>query len=100
MQIPGSFQFALLGALPPCHPHSGIFLNQCIHRCGWCASRFSGWGDSRRTELGDGESCRRAGYVVHADLLEELDGSRIASMFAADADLDLWVGRSGFEDGG
>src|SRR5262245_40843519 len=41
----------------------------------------------RRGEAGDGDAERRAGNVVQADLLTEIDRGRIAAVLAADAEL-------------
>src|SRR5262249_46802496 len=44
---------------------------------------------ARRREARDRDAERRAGHVVQADVVEELDRARIAAVLAADADLEL-----------
>src|SRR6188472_3225303 len=38
---------------------------------------------------GDGDPERRAGHVVQADLVEEMDGFGVAAVFPADAELEV-----------
>src|SRR6202040_1538418 len=49
-------------------------------------------GSLRRGEAGDGDPEGRARHVVEADLLAELDRSRIAAVLAADAKLQGGAG--------
>ena len=44
------------------------------------------------SEAGDRDTVRAAGNVVQADLMAELNGSRVAAVFTADAQLDVRAG--------
>src|SRR5436309_7358707 len=46
----------------------------------------------RCSEAGDGDAEGRAGNVVEADLLAELDRGRVAAVLAANAELQRWAG--------
>jgi len=48
-----------------------------------------GQGGLSSSQTGDGHAVRRAGYVGQADLVTELDGIRIAAVFAADTEFDV-----------
>ena len=56
-------------------------------------------GSLRGGQTGDGHAERRAGHVVHADAVAELDGARLAAVLAADADFQVRVGLAAAFDG-
>ena len=58
--------------------------------CELCALLFQG--RLRRCQPGRQQTEGRAGDVVEADLVAELDGLRIAAMLAADAHLEVGAG--------
>src|ERR1700730_11928444 len=72
--------------------HDAVF---CDHRCeynlrlaGDCLAKRG----LRRGQPRDRDAIRRAGNVIEPNLMTERDGSGIAAVFAANADLDVRTG--------
>ena len=56
-------------------------------------------GSLRGGQAGDGNAERRAGHIVHADAVAELDGARLATVLAADADFQFRIRLAAALDG-
>jgi hypothetical protein len=64
-----------------------------------CTERRGGHGSTASLEAGNRHAEWRAGDVVQADLGEEVDRFRIATVLAADPDLEIFVRGPPFLDG-
>src|SRR5436305_15253870 len=53
----------------------------------------------RRRKPRDRQAVRRAGHIVEADLVTELDRRRVAAVLAADAELQLGLDAAALRDG-